>query len=330
MSDGQGQPACSGKGKPAHRRGVARLRQAFTLVELLVVIAIIGLLLGLLLPAVQAAREAARRAQCANHLKQLTLAMHEYHDSIGAFPFGFSTLEQTWHAMLLPYIEQEPLYRTLIFQETGPGNWDSGSANTKACQTVIPVFRCPSMAVPLHVDHDNIPQRVPTSYNGVASSKAASDDLSTIPKGHPKVALEQIDLDGMLFGNSSICFADVTDGTSHTALFGEMHTQPEFQKDGQSMDYWQIGLPRTGNWVPGGIGGTEYSEAIGSTYPPPNGWRDDNMPGVLREVSFGSYHPGGVMFGFVDGSVRFIQENISAEVYRGIGSRNGCEPALAP
>lgn len=300
------------------------MRAAFTLVELLVVITVIGVLAALLLPAVQAAREAARRAQCADHLKQLGLAMHQYHHNVGAFPFGFSTLEQSWHAMVLPFIEQQALYNTLIFQESGPGNWDSGSANTKACQTVIPVFRCPSMPVPLHVDHD-IPQRVPSSYNGIASSMAASDDLSTVPPGYPRVALEQINLDGTFFGNSSIRFADITDGTSNTVFLGEMHTDPNFRKDGQSMDYWHIGLPHTASWVPGGIGGTEYSEAIASTLGPLNAWKDQSIPGVLMEVSCGSYHPGGAMFGFVDGSVRFIGDHIEHTVYRGLGSRSGNE-----
>lgn len=305
------------------------MRAAFTLVELLVVITIIGILTALLFPAVQFAREAARRAECANHLKQLGLAMHQYHHNVGAFPFGFSTLEQSWHAMLLPFIEQQALYNTLIFQESGPGNWDSGSANTKACQTVIPVFRCPSMAVPLHVDHD-IPYRVPSSYNGIASSLAASDDLSTVPAGYPRVALEQIDLDGTFFGNSSIRFADITDGTSNTVFLGEMHTDPNFRKDGQSMDYWHIGLPHTANWVPGGIGGTEYSEGIASTLGPLNAWKDQTVPGVLMEISFGSYHPGGAMFGFIDGSVRFVGEHIERSVYRGLGSRNGSEAQGVP
>jgi len=300
------------------------MKAGFTLVELLVVLTIVGLLTALLLPAVQSAREAARRTQCSNNLKQLTLGMHHYHDQIGAFPFGFSTLEQSWHAMLLPYIEQEALYRTLIFQESGPGNWDSGSANTKACQTVIPVFRCPSLPLPEHVDHD-IPQRVPNSYNGIASSSAASDDLSTVPAGCPRVALEQINLDGMLYGNSAIRMADVTDGTSHTALFGEMHTNPDFQKDGQSMDYWQIGLPHTATWLPGGIGGTEYSEALASTFAPLNGWKDSTLPGVVMELACGSYHPGGAMFGFVDGSVRFLSETVDHQLYRSLGSRNGQE-----
>lgn len=309
-----------------HRRHL----KAFTLVELLVVIAIIGILIALLLPAVQAAREAARRSQCLNNLKQLGLAAHNYHSAAGCLPFGFSDLEQSWHAMLLPYIEQKALYDTLIFAESGDGNWDSGSANTVACQTVIPLFRCPSMPIPEHLDYNNIPRRVPTSYNGVASSSAASDDLSTIPRvepPHPQVALEQYPLDGIFYGDSHVRFVEIIDGTSNTAMFGEMHTDPEYVKDRQGMDYWQIGLPQTERWVRGGRGGTEYSEAIASTYPKINSWRDPTVHGVLMEIAFGSYHAGGANFCFADGSCRFIADTIDHTVYRGLGSRNGQETA---
>ncbi len=300
-----------------------RAAGGFTLVELLTVLSIIGVLVALLVPAVQIAREAARRTHCGNHLRQLGLAMHLYHGARGCFPFGFSDLEQSWQAMLLPYLEQNNLYFTLIFQEDGPGNWDSGSPNTTACQTVIAVFRCPSMAAPTHVDFNNISQRVPSSYNGVASSLAASDDRSTIPAGgYPQVALEDYPLDGMLFGNSCVRFEDVKDGTSHTALFGEMHTDPFMIKDNQAMDYWYIGLPQTAGWIQGGRGGTEYSEAIASTYPKLNAWRDSAVPGVLAEISFGSYHPGGAQFCFVDGSVRLVGEAITPEGYRALGSRD--------
>lgn len=302
--------------------------KAFTLVELLVVIAIIGILVALLLPAVQAAREAARRSQCLNNLKQLGLAAHNYHGSAGCLPFGFSDLEQSWHAMILPYIEQKALYDSLIFAESGDGNWDSGSANTVACQTVIPLFRCPSMPIPEHLDYNNIPGRVPTSYNGVASSAAASDDLSTIPRvtpPHPQVALEQYPLDGIFYGDSHVRFVEIIDGTSNTAMFGEMHTDPEYVKDRQGMDYWQIGLPQTGGWVRGGRGGTEYSEALASTYPKLNSWRDPTVHGVLMEIAFGSYHAGGANFCFADGSCRFLADTIDHTVYRGLGSRNGQE-----
>jgi len=305
--------------------GRAAARFGFTLVELLVVIAIIGILIALLLPAVQAAREAARRSQCTNNLKQLALGMHNYHDTHDVLPFGFSELEQSWHAMLLPYIEQKNLYDTLIFTESGPGNWDSGSANTEACRTIIPAFRCPSLPIEERFDYNRITGRVPTSYTGVASSQASSDDLSTVPPGHPRVALEQYPLDGVFFGNSHVRFIDIKDGTSNTAMFGEMHTDPEFVKDRQGMDYWQIGLPQTGGWRQGNRGGTEYSEALCSTYPKLNAWRDPTTHGRLMELACGSYHPGGANIGFCDGSVRFLSETIDLSVYQGIGSRNGQE-----
>ncbi len=98
-----------------------RLDRGFTLIELLVVIAIIAILIALLLPAVQQAREAARRTQCKNNLKQLGIALHNYHDTFGAFPFGYDERETLWTAMILPQIEQGNLYATLIWQESGRG-----------------------------------------------------------------------------------------------------------------------------------------------------------------------------------------------------------------
>ena len=116
-------------------------KRGFTLIELLVVIAIIAILIALLLPAVQQAREAARRTQCKNNLKQLGIAMHNYHDTVNVFPWGFDERETLWTAMILPQIEQANLYNTLIWQESGPGNWDAvGSPNTKACSTIIQGF----------------------------------------------------------------------------------------------------------------------------------------------------------------------------------------------
>lgn len=305
-------------------------RRGFTLIELLVVIAIIAILIALLLPAVQQAREAARRTSCRNNLKNIGLALHNYHDTIGVFPFGFDERETLWSAMILPQIEQANLYNTLIWQESGPGNWSSnGSPNEKAAGTLIPVFRCPSMAVAENITNQGIPGRVPTSYRAVSGSNAVSDDESTVPPGHPVVALEhQTGLDGMFFGCSDTRIRDITDGTSNTLMIGESFTDPGYVKDGQGMDYWLFGAPQTGGWDcrPGDRGGTEYSEGLGSTY-----WhintriRDPSVPGVIMELTFGSYHVGGAQFALGDGSVRFLSENIDLNLLRALGSVNGGE-----
>lgn len=301
----------------------------FTLIELLVVIAIIAVLIALLLPAVQQAREAARRSSCRNNVKNIALAMHNYHEVANVFPFGFDERETMWHAMILPHIEQAPLYNTLIWQEGGAGNWNADSVNETSCETLIDIFRCPSMAVPAHIDNESIDGRVPVSYRAVSSSNAASDDISTIPAAvFPKIALEmQTGLDGMFFGCSSVRMRDVIDGTSNTVMIGESFTDPTFVKDGQGMDFWQMGSPQTGGWdcIPGDLGGTEYSEGLGSCQSPINSRRNPNIAGVLMEMSFGSYHVGGAMFGMADGSVRFISENIDMNLYRSLGSIKGGE-----
>ena len=118
--------------------------RAFTLVELLVVIAIIAILIALLLPAVQAAREAARRMQCGNNLKQIGVAMHNYHDAHGALPYGASEIQNnkpggSWGAFILPYLEQQPAYEQFDF--TIPM---LHANNAEAVKTVVPVYLCPT------------------------------------------------------------------------------------------------------------------------------------------------------------------------------------------
>ncbi|MBL8815387.1 MAG: DUF1559 domain-containing protein [Planctomyces sp.] len=304
-----------------------RLKRGFTLIELLVVIAIIAILIALLLPAVQQAREAARRTQCKNNLKQLGIALHNYHDTFGVFPYGFDEREALWTVMILPQIEQGNLYATIIWQEGGAGNWDAdGSPNEVACGTVLEAFRCPSMPLSPR-DNNGIPNRVPVSYRGVAGALIASDDLSTRPTGYNTAAfraLEEANLDGMFYGCSRINMRDITDGTSNTIMVGESRTS-EYTKDGQQMDYWQFGSPQTGGWVLGGIGGTEYSEGLGSAVVKINANLDPNYHGVLMEMAFGSYHVGGAQFTLADGSARFISENVDLGVYRSLATRAGGE-----
>lgn len=301
-------------------------RSGFTLVELLVVIAIIGILVGLLLPAVQQAREAARRMSCSNNIKQIVLGLHNYEAAHRKLPFGWNNHGTLWSAMVLPYVEQQNLYSSLLFVESGPGNWDSGSANTLACETVVPVFFCPSMPLPPHLDYNGIEKRFPTSYRGNAGSEVTSDDTSTIPISGTK-SLEMLDLNGIFHACSATRFADVIDGLSNTFMIGESHTDPDFVKDGQGMDFWIIGSPQADPCAcNGGTGGTEFTEAVGGTYPELNAQlRTPGVSGQLMELSFGSYHIGGVTMGLVDGSVSFYSDNIDLSVYRALSTRNGGE-----
>lgn len=261
-----------------------RRRSGFTLIELLVVIAIIAILIALLLPAVQQAREAARRSTCKNNLKQLAIGLHNYHDTHDVLPFGWDQRGAAWSAMILPAIEQGNLYDTLIFQESGDGNWDSGSANTTAASTYLPVFNCPSAPLQKHYNFNNIPQRTPGTYLGNAGSESSSDDDSTKVSGSK--SLEEVIQNGMFYACSCVSFRDVKDGTSNTFIIGETQTDLDFGKDGQSMDHWNIGSPQTDPCgCNNGTGGSEFSEFVGTTYPRMNARRTDpSVSGHLMEL----------------------------------------------
>lgn len=307
----------------AHNR--TKYRSGFTLIELLVVIAIIAILIALLLPAVQQAREAARRSTCKNNLKQLAIGLHNYHDIHGVLPFGWDQRGASWSTMMLPMIDQANIYNTLIFQESGDGNWDSGSANTDAAGTFIPVFFCPSSPIKKHYDFNGIPNRVPASYLGNSGSESSSDDASTKVVGTK--SLEEIIQNGLFFACSSVSLRDIKDGTSNTFMIGEAQTDIEFAKDSQSMDHWYIGSPQTDPCgCTGSSSGTEFTEFVGSTYPRMNVRRTDPAAsGYIMELSFGSWHVGGGHMAYADGSVHFISENIDKTVYEGLSTRFGRE-----
>ena len=156
----------------------SRLSSAgFTLVELLVVIAIIGVLVALLLPAIQAAREAARRSSCSNNLKQIGLALLNYESAIGNFPVGAALEEGAmWSAFILPYMEQQNIRDLVTIDFDHNVNYASrsdvyppispGDVNLLACETVVPVYRCPSTIQPEHVAD----QGIDTNYY-ISSSK---------------------------------------------------------------------------------------------------------------------------------------------------------------
>lgn len=307
--------------------------RAFTLVELLVVIAIIGILIAMLLPAVQSVREAARRIQCANNVKQQTLAMLNYESAHQHFPSGFTFPGRAmWSAFMLPFIEQQNLFRSLDLN--GPWVATSGAplANLEAQNVFLDFMRCPSANIP-ESQFDGLTgvNRVPSCYLGCSSGLlaveagefpwAGMDGLNGIPES-----------DGMFFANSSVSMAQITDGTSSTVLLGE--TVPDQNRFGvdrsgslQKADHWYIGSGELSDIAAVGSRiSSESSECLGSTACPINAlWMGDEVPFDEKELSFGSRHTQGVNMGFADGHVQFINESIEATIWSAIGSRSGRE-----
>jgi prepilin-type N-terminal cleavage/methylation domain-containing protein/prepilin-type processing-associated H-X9-DG protein len=201
----------------------------FTLIELLVVIAIIAVLIALLLPAVQAAREAARRAQCVNNLKQLGIAMHNYHSSVNSLPWGDGPwwIEWSAHTLLLPYMEQAPIYNAINFSDTQPFNATpmpvNNPANSTATYSVISGFNCPSDTDRLtdpngHNNYmDNSGSAPNCAYGGNADTPSWNEPAS----GPFIYSSNGVDTGPPGFGGPSINIASITDGTSNTAAFSE-------------------------------------------------------------------------------------------------------------
>jgi len=268
----------------------SKRRNAFTLVELLVVIAIIGILVGLLLPAVQAAREAARRMQCTNNLKQIGLALHNYHDAHRSFPLGHLFPGQgagtgwTWTLAILPFIEQGSLYQNIDVRLPV-----KDPVNLPFAVSKVPNSRCPSMSGP-ETKSDLGAVVVPTtSYVGSAGAFDQGFELKGVePAGR---------LTGMFGRDWGVKIADVTDGTSNTMFVGETVLW-EFSWDPN----WLFRINNTGV----GAGNTLGAVRTGMRKINPAPITSQ----IIRREAFASKHTGGANFCFVDGSVHFISENI--------------------
>ena len=215
-------------------RDASKARAGFTLIELLVVIAIIAVLIALLLPAVQAAREAARRAQCVNNLKQLGLALHNYHSSIGQFPPGGCTttcgnsLWGAWspQAMLLPYMEQMPLYNNLNFSCEVQNNGGGAVLNATVVSARINNFLCPSSPVTPKTGN-SYQQNVPNPMNGQAfyypgNNYWMSTGSSVMWRGDSGASSSPNGLFSV--GSAGFGLRDIIDGSSNTVAAGEMRT----------------------------------------------------------------------------------------------------------
>ena len=304
-------------------------RRAFTLIELLVVIAIIAILVALLLPAVQQAREAARRSQCKNNLKQLGLALHNYHDAYQCFPFGQEDNAKSYSAIsqLLPYIDQGNVYNLIDFNL--PYN---NAANDQARTREISMLHCPSETSAALSAIGGSTNYLANKGNGVIWQGPTGPNTGFAPQN------------GVMFYQSSVRFADIVDGTSNTAAFSE-----RLLADGNngvsspwSDVYFSPAAPNTADEAIAICDAVDITN-LANQFPLFMGapwihgqhtYLHVNVPNsrscgfftVLRaNMPPSSNHVGGVHMQLCDGSVRFVSQNINLAIWRALGSRDGRE-----
>ena len=323
-----------------HRRG-------FTLIELLVVIAIIGLLIALLLPAVQATRESGRRSACSTKLKQIGLALQNYHDARKSFPSGivfssqlkaaldsdgphsswrFNGRSPAWGSMILPYMEQGEVYDRLAFTQA---TWTRSGKPSEPVQTVqtitivsssssvsarpLPVYSCPSDTLKQTGLLDNMGTSNYVGNWGVPAGfyEGVGGQRQGLPPPNPS---------GVLYQASAISIKDITDGASKTILAGEISTQqrmwqsgPGGMLDGQFAGIWPaLPLNQGVKFDDLVLRDFDARHPLNSPLPQDTIDGNPNMNGWADCDGFGSRHPGGANFVMCDGAVRFISENIDS------------------
>ncbi len=336
-------------------------RLAFTLVELLVVIAIIGVLIGMLLPAIQAVREAARRAQCANNLRQISLAAINYESAMMQFPEGATARAfpgnpsyphnfYRWSVLahLAPYLEQANVHDSINLDLPlfAPPGFSIAPQNRLAANTMVPTFLCPSDLMESVSSGFSAGKLAPTNYAGCGGSGAGGGT----PFGDEGA-------DGTFFINSRKRISEIQDGTSNTAFFSEslLGTGPENSSDlsllassPQTVYRFTFVTPLTDAaagaailinvsnrrgflWINGEYRCTMYNHYYG-----PN----SNVPDVFAasfsgtpEKRFSAYgwraarsnHPGGVNLGFADGSLRFFNDSVDIATWQALATIDGGE-----
>ncbi len=280
-------------------------RAGFTLIELLVVIAIIAVLVAILLPAVQQAREAARRSSCQNNLKQIGIALHNYHDVNNCLPaafygryanadsvatgrIGFGSPGYGWGFSILPYIEQGALYETL-----NPNAYEvRASTHQPASQTRINMYRCPSDVGADKNSSTNRWDHGTSNYLGNYGARSMTQVATALGGGY-EYGNYMNSGTGMFSANSAVRFRDVTDGLSNTVMAGEV------------VYGTSAGIDRRGGlWI-----GTPYNSGYSCAQVSFNSTVEFRINGT-NPSAYSSLHMGGAQFVFADGSVHFLSENL--------------------
>jgi prepilin-type N-terminal cleavage/methylation domain-containing protein len=306
-------------------------RCGFTLIELLVVIATIAILVGLLLPSVQKVREAANRLACQNNLKQIGLAAHHYHDANDRFPPALTgalptnpkyPLHGPW-PFLLPYLEQENLYRQYHFEVP----WYH-PRNEPARMTPLRILQCPSVA-PNRVGRGGVNPLAPTV--GACTDYAPTRGIDNEDVS-PLVQLGLIeppdDPRGVMYWepdyrnpNASARFADIRDGASNTILVSEDAGRPQV---------WRMGKYHPDSYTPGGPWASAPNPVRASGFDPAKGARlGPCAVNCTNESEVYSFHASGASAVFADGSVRFLKSSISIRILAALSTRAGGEVVSA-
>ena len=277
------------------------------------VITIIGVLVGLLLPAVQAARESSRRTSCANNLRQLALSLQTYHDQAGTFPPGARFHETdrmpgvSWQVLILPYLEEQPLYESIAPLPNG------GATDWSAAYHELSSLVCPSAEPP--------PTQTKASNYASVAGAGRHDSLLDLEDD----ICGDLAVDGVLYPDSRTRIAQIVDGTSHTITVGERV---------YALADWMSGATRLGRppkricssaaknvRFPINANPKRFGYFVGDKTAPADG----KTSLTFNDVYFGSEHQGGAQFAFADGSVHFLEDGIDFITFQDLSTIQGGE-----
>lgn len=317
-----------------------RSRPGFTLIELLVVIGVIAILMALILPAVQQSRESARRIDCQNRLRQIGLALHNYHSTFQLFPPGGVHLttkrpgtvpegdeltdgRAPWTVLILPYLDEQPRYDSFDFESTFSARYDLRTSTPEPNLTEqyrpLSKYQCPS---DLNSDAGATHCNYAACQGGGTPDDAAEQTTGPVPRLFYD--------NGLFFHNSSLSIADITDGTTQTILVGETKYVGTPSSFSSTEAWWSWAAAIRSDPVFSSL--FNISATVDPINFPQNGeYTEEDViehHGVFQGANhggqqrvYGSWHPGGAVFLLADGSVHFLNENMSVDIYRSLGTR---------